>query len=135
MTGRSKKCNIDSKCRMRSTHQYPKLNSVAPRGTPTAEVNPAAGPFACAQSMRRAARPVGLARYGVESKEIRYHQQLGSDAMSLDDRVKTLQEKKEDLERLLEGEESRPLPDIITVHDIKRQKLAIKDEIERLSHP
>jgi len=55
--------------------------------------------------------------------------------MSLDDRVKTLQEKKEDLERLLEDEESRPLPDIITVHDIKRQKLAIKDEIERLSHP
>jgi len=55
--------------------------------------------------------------------------------MSLDDRVKTLWEKKEDLERLLEEEESRPLPDIITVHDIKRQKLAIKDEIERLSHP
>lgn len=55
--------------------------------------------------------------------------------MSLEDRVKTLQDKKADLERLLEEEESRPLPDIITVHDLKRQKLAIKDEIARLNHP
>lgn len=55
--------------------------------------------------------------------------------MSLVDRVKTLQEKKEDLEKLLEEEESRPAPDIVTVHDLKRQKLAIKDEIERLNHP
>ena len=55
--------------------------------------------------------------------------------MSLEDRVKTLQDKKEDLERILEVEESRPLPDNISVHDLKRQKLAIKDEIERLTHP
>ena len=55
--------------------------------------------------------------------------------MSLEDRVKTLQERKEDIERVLEEEESRPLPDNIAVHDLKRQKLAIKDEIERLTHP
>jgi hypothetical protein len=55
--------------------------------------------------------------------------------MSLEDRVKTLQDKKEDLEKILETEESRPLPDNISVHDLKRQKLAIKDEIERLTHP
>ena len=55
--------------------------------------------------------------------------------MSLEDRVKTLQDKKEDLEKILEAEESRPLPDNISVHDLKRQKLAIKDEIERLTHP
>lgn len=55
--------------------------------------------------------------------------------MSLADRVKTLQEKKDDLEKLLEAEESRPMPDNVIVHDLKRQKLAIKDEIERLSHP
>jgi len=55
--------------------------------------------------------------------------------MSLEDRVKTLQEKKDDLEKILEEEESRPLPDNISVHDLKRQKLAIKDEIERLTHP
>lgn len=55
--------------------------------------------------------------------------------MSLEDRVNTLNEKKEDLEKLLEEEEKRPLPDNIAVHDLKRQKLAIKDEIERLTHP
>lgn len=55
--------------------------------------------------------------------------------MSLEDRVKALQGKKEDLERILEEEENRPLPDNIVIHDLKRQKLAIKDEIERLTHP
>lgn len=55
--------------------------------------------------------------------------------MSLADRVKTLQDKKDDLEKLLEVEEGRPMPDNIIVHDLKRQKLAIKDEIERLNHP
>lgn len=55
--------------------------------------------------------------------------------MSLEDRVKTLQEKHEDLEKVLEQEVNRPLPDNIVVHDIKRQKLAIKDEIVRLTHP
>lgn len=55
--------------------------------------------------------------------------------MSLEDRVKTLQDKKDGLEKILEDEESRPLPDNISVHDLKRQKLAIKDEIERLTHP
>ncbi|MDH5411033.1 MAG: DUF465 domain-containing protein [Alphaproteobacteria bacterium] len=55
--------------------------------------------------------------------------------MSLEDRVKMLQGKKEDLEKILENEENRPLPDNISIHDLKRQKLAIKDEIERLSHP
>lgn len=59
----------------------------------------------------------------------------GGDAMSLEDRVKTLQEKHEDLEKTLEQEENRPLPDNIAVHDLKRQKLAIKDEIARLTHP
>ena len=55
--------------------------------------------------------------------------------MSLEDRVKTLQDKKNNLEQTLEVEERRPLPDNIAVHDLKRKKLALKDEIERLSHP
>lgn len=55
--------------------------------------------------------------------------------MSLEDRVKALQDKHADLDRILEDEESRPLPDNVVLHDIKRQKLAIKDEIERLTHP
>jgi hypothetical protein len=55
--------------------------------------------------------------------------------MSLEDRVKTLEEKHQDLERILEEEENRPMPDNIAIHDLKRQKLAIKDEISRLTHP
>ena len=55
--------------------------------------------------------------------------------MSLEDRVKTLEEKHQDLERILAEEENRPLPDNIAIHDLKRQKLAIKDEISRLTHP
>ena len=55
--------------------------------------------------------------------------------MSLDDRVKALEEKHHDIERILEEEENRPMPDNIAVHDLKRQKLAIKDEIARLTHP
>lgn len=55
--------------------------------------------------------------------------------MSLEDRVKALQDKHADLERVLEDEENRPLPDNVLLHDIKRQKLAIKDELERLAHP
>lgn len=55
--------------------------------------------------------------------------------MSLEDRVKTLEEKHQDLERILQEEENRPLPDNIVIHDLKRQKLAIKDEIVRLTHP
>ena len=38
--------------------------------------------------------------------------------MSLEDRVKTLQDKKNNLEQSLEVEERRPLPDNIAVHDI-----------------
>lgn len=55
--------------------------------------------------------------------------------MSVEDRVKTLQEKHQNLERILEEEENRPMPDNIVIHDLKRQKLAIKDEIVRLTHP
>ena len=55
--------------------------------------------------------------------------------MSLEDRVKTLKEKHQDLEKVLEVEENRPMPDNIVIHDLKRQKLAIKDEIARLTHP
>lgn len=54
--------------------------------------------------------------------------------MSLEDRVKALQERHADLEKKLDDEESRPLPDYVLLHDIKRQKLAIKDELQRLNH-
>lgn len=55
--------------------------------------------------------------------------------MSLDDHMKSLQDKHADLERVLQEETSRPLPDTGILHDIKCQKLAIKDELEKLAHP
>ena len=54
--------------------------------------------------------------------------------MALDDRVRTLQDKHADLEKLLDEETGRPMPDTVVVHDLKRQKLAIKDEIAGLTH-
>ena len=59
----------------------------------------------------------------------------GIEAMALDDRVRTLQDKHADLERMLDDETGRPMPDTIVVHDLKRQKLAIKDQIAQLTHP
>ncbi len=53
--------------------------------------------------------------------------------MSLAERVKALQDKHASLDRMLDDEEHRPLPDDTAIHDLKRQKLAIKDEITRLT--
>ncbi len=55
--------------------------------------------------------------------------------MSLDDHMKSLRNKHANLERVLEEETSRPLPNSSILHDIKCQKLAIKDELEKLAHP
>ncbi len=55
--------------------------------------------------------------------------------MSLDDHMKSLQDKHADLERVLEEETSRPMPNSTILHDIKCQKLAIKDELQKLAHP
>ena len=53
--------------------------------------------------------------------------------MLVTDHIEALHKKHAELETDLEDENSRPLPDIGTVADLKRQKLAIKDEIARLS--
>ena len=58
----------------------------------------------------------------------------GIEAMALDDRVRSLQDKHADLEKMLDEETGRPMPDTVVVHDLKRQKLAIKDEIAGLTH-
>jgi hypothetical protein len=50
-------------------------------------------------------------------------------AMSVQDRIEALREKHALLERALDEEIHRPLPNQDTVHDLKRQKLRIKDEI------
>lgn len=54
--------------------------------------------------------------------------------MSTTDRIDTLRDRHASLEAKLEDETSRPLPDESVVLALKRQKLAIKDEIMRLEH-
>jgi len=52
--------------------------------------------------------------------------------MSIEERVSSLQEKHASLDQNLMDESSRPMPDSVAIKSIKREKLNIKDEIERL---
>ena len=52
--------------------------------------------------------------------------------MSLLDRVESLKAKHAALETALEDESRRPLPDFSAVAELKRRKLKIKDELERI---
>ena len=52
--------------------------------------------------------------------------------MSLLDRVESLKAKHAALDAALEKESRRPAPDSVTVTELKRKKLAIKDELERI---
>jgi hypothetical protein len=52
--------------------------------------------------------------------------------MSLQDRLQMLKEKHAALDRAIEEENRRPLPNQDAIHDLKRQKLRIKDEIFQL---
>jgi hypothetical protein len=52
--------------------------------------------------------------------------------MSVQDRIEALREKHASLERAIDDEIHRPLPNQETVHDLKRQKLRIKDQIFQL---
>jgi hypothetical protein len=61
-----------------------------------------------------------------------YDRQAGGNCMSLHDRIEALREKHALLERAIDEEIHRPLPNQETVHDLKRQKLRIKDEIFQL---
>jgi len=56
----------------------------------------------------------------------------GGYRMSVQDRIEALREKHASLERALDEEIHRPLPDQDAVHDLKRQKLRIKDELSQL---
>lgn len=53
--------------------------------------------------------------------------------MSIQARLEALKDRHHELESKLHSEETRPAPDIETVAALKRQKLAIKDEMLRLS--
>jgi len=52
--------------------------------------------------------------------------------MSQLDRIEALKEKHALLERAIDEESHRPLPDQAAIQDLKRQKLHIKDEIFEL---
>jgi len=52
--------------------------------------------------------------------------------MSVQDRIKSLKSKHEELELKIEAEDGRSSRDDDLVHDLKRQKLKLKDEISIL---
>ncbi|MFZ2005339.1 MAG: YdcH family protein [Stellaceae bacterium] len=52
--------------------------------------------------------------------------------MSQQDRIEALKEKHASLDRAIDEEIHRPLPDQGAIYDLKRQKLRIKDEIFQL---
>lgn len=52
--------------------------------------------------------------------------------MALEAHLVELSEKHRTLERRIEEEISRPMADTIRIAELKRQKLRLKDEIERL---
>lgn len=52
--------------------------------------------------------------------------------MSVQDRIDSLKFKHEELESRIEKESIRPHPDDDLLHELKRQKLKLKDEIHTL---
>jgi hypothetical protein len=54
--------------------------------------------------------------------------------MALDAHLVELSEKHRALDRKIEEEQARPTADDLKIADLKRQKLRLKDEIERLKH-
>lgn len=53
--------------------------------------------------------------------------------MDTDARISALKERHAALEEKLNEEANRPMPDDAAIHAIKREKLHLKDEIQRLS--
>ncbi len=54
--------------------------------------------------------------------------------MSLETHVDALHEKHAAIDNTISKEELRPFPDTIRLMDLKRQKLKLKEELERLTH-
>ena len=57
-----------------------------------------------------------------------------SDTIRAEDQITVLKQKHAALETALSDENNRPMPDASALAHIKREKLAIKDELERLTH-
>ena len=49
------------------------------------------------------------------------------------EQLESLRAKHASLEQAIDEESHRPLPDTVQIHNLKREKLRIKDEIARLS--
>ena len=52
--------------------------------------------------------------------------------MSIETHLQALRNKHADLETQIHQEQTRPLPDPVTIRSLKRAKLEIKDEMRRL---
>lgn len=63
---------------------------------------------------------------------MRRRNQLQEFAMAVLDRVAALKARHNELEDRLDEELGRPVPDDAAVHDLKRRKLRLKDEMSRL---
>ena len=54
--------------------------------------------------------------------------------MSVEALLQSLEESHKELEVQLEEEMTRPAPDDVKIHELKREKLRIKDKIAELTH-
>lgn len=52
--------------------------------------------------------------------------------MTIEDRVETLKAKHARLDHEIDEESHRPLPDTVHITELKREKLRIKEEIQRI---
>jgi hypothetical protein len=52
--------------------------------------------------------------------------------MAIDARIRELGSRHQNLDRAIQDELSRPMSDSMRVHDLKRKKLALKEQIEVL---
>ncbi len=52
--------------------------------------------------------------------------------MALEQRIESLRRRHAFIEALLHGEQTRPAPDDVRLHQLKREKLHLKDEMSRL---
>lgn len=60
-------------------------------------------------------------------------QNRGSTNSSVEPRILSLKQKHASLETALDHEAGRPMPDAAAIAHLKREKLAIKDELQRLT--
>ena len=65
---------------------------------------------------------------GLQQDQLREHSIMGQK-----DRINSLQARHHELEVAIETEESRPHPDDVEIHSLKKEKLKIKDEINVLA--